>query len=177
MHQSVAARLERLAADQRAAATAPPGPVLCVAPAGSGKTTTLVARVAWLVDGGTDPGSVCVVAFNRRAAEELTARLDAALEPLDLAAGSVRLRPFPALGREVLGEAGMAIEPLVERDALLRELFPEAGVADRGRLDLAFSRLKLDLRVTAQDVARDPAPGPVASAFVAYEGAIAELGG
>ena len=29
-----------------------PGPVLCVAPAGSGKTTTLVARIAWLVDAG-----------------------------------------------------------------------------------------------------------------------------
>ena len=49
--------------------------------------------------------------------------------------------------------------------------------ADRGRLDLAFSRLKLDLRVTADEVARDPAPGPIASAFVAYEGAIRESGG
>src|SRR5262245_13421097 len=36
-HPAVAERLGRLAADQRAAATAPPGPVLCVAPAGSGK--------------------------------------------------------------------------------------------------------------------------------------------
>src|SRR4051794_25118372 len=52
-HSSVADRLARLAPDQRTAATAPPGPVLCVAPAGSGKTTTLVARVSWLVDGGT----------------------------------------------------------------------------------------------------------------------------
>ena len=43
----VARRLARLADDQRAAATAPPGPVLCVAPAGSGKTTTVVARLAW----------------------------------------------------------------------------------------------------------------------------------
>ena len=97
-HPSVAERLARLAPDQRAAATAPPGPVLCVAPAGSGKTTTLVARVAWLVDGGADPGSICIVAFNKRAAEELTARLDAALVPLDVAAGSVRVRTFHALG-------------------------------------------------------------------------------
>jgi superfamily I DNA/RNA helicase len=174
---AVTERLGRLAPDQRAAATAAPGPVLCVAPAGSGKTTTLVARVAWLVDGGTEPGSICVVAFNRRAAEELTARLDKALEPLGLAAGCVRVRTFHALGRELLAEAGVAIEPLVDRDALLRELFPEAGAADRGRLDLAFSRLKLDLRVTAADVARDPAPGPIAGAFLAYERAILELGG
>jgi hypothetical protein len=33
---AVAERLARLAPDQRAAATAPPGPVLCIAPAGSG---------------------------------------------------------------------------------------------------------------------------------------------
>ena len=134
--------------------------MLCVAPAGSGKTTTLVARVAWLVDGGADAGTICVVAFNRRAAEELTDRLDAALAPLGLPAGSVRVRTFHALGREMLAEAGVPIEPLVDRDALLRELFPEAAAADRGRLDLAFSRLKLDLRVTADDVAGDPAAGP-----------------
>src|SRR5215831_17003344 len=143
-HPAVAERLARLAPDQRAAATAPPGPVLCVAPAGSGKTTTLVARVAWLVDGGADPGAICVVAFNRRAAEELGVRLDAALEPLGLPAGSVRVRTFHALGREVLGEAGVAVDPLVDRNELLRELLPEATAADRGRLDLAFSRLKLD---------------------------------
>ena len=176
-HPSVAQRLGRLAPDQRAAATAPPGPVLVVAPAGSGKTTTLVARVAWLVGGGADPGSVCVVAFNKRAAVELSERLDAALEPLGVASGSVRVRTFHALGREVLRDAGVSVDPLVDRDDLLRELFPGIGPADRGRLDLAFSRLKLDLRVTAEDVARDPAPGPVARAFIAYERAVRESGG
>ena len=124
LHPSVAERLARLAPDQRAAATAPPGPVLCVAPAGSGKTTTLVARVAWLVDGGADPGSVCIVAFNKRAAEELAARLDAAVAPLGVAAGSVRVRTFHALGREILSDAGVPVEPLADRDVVLRELFP-----------------------------------------------------
>jgi DNA helicase-2/ATP-dependent DNA helicase PcrA len=170
-------RLGRLAPDQRAAATAPPGPVLCVAPAGSGKTTTLVARVAWLVDCGTSPGSICLVAFNKRAADELVERLDAALEPLDVAAGAVRVRTFHALGREILADAGVAVEPLIDRDALLRDLYPTATRADRGRLDLAFSRLKLDLRIGWEQVATDPAPGPVASAYVAYGRAVAETGG
>ena len=173
----VAERIGRLAPDQRAAATAPPGPVLCVAPAGSGKTTTLVARVAWLVDGGAAAGSICVVAFNKRAAEELTERLDAALAPLGVASGSVRVRTFHALGREILADAGVSVDPLVDRDQLLRELFPEATAADRGRLDLAFSRLKLDLRVRADEVSRDPAPGPIARAYVAYEWAVRESGG
>src|SRR6476660_5722989 len=111
-HPSVTDRLARLASDQRAAATAGRGPILVVAPAGSGKTTTLVARVTWLVDGGADPGSVTVVAFNKRAAEELTERLDAALAPLGVAAGAVRVRTFHALGREILIDAGIPVDPL-----------------------------------------------------------------
>ena len=78
-HPSVVSRLERLAPDQRAAATAPPGPILCVAPAGSGKTTTLVARIAWLVDGGAAPGTIAAITFNKRAADELRGRLEDAL--------------------------------------------------------------------------------------------------
>ena len=174
-HPSVVQRLDRLAPDQRAAATAPPGPVLCVAPAGSGKTTTLVARVAWLVDQGASPAEITVVAFNKRAAAELTDRLHTALTPLG--AGTVRVRTFHALGREILMGAGVAIDPLVDRDRVLRRLFPESSAADRGRLDLAISRLKLDLRVTADEISADPAPGPVARAFLAYERTVAQTGG
>src|SRR4051812_18777511 len=69
LHSSLVERLARLAPDQRAAATAPPGPVLCVAPAGSGKTTTLVARIAWLLGSGTArAGTVAAITFNKRAA-------------------------------------------------------------------------------------------------------------
>ncbi|HEY8845181.1 MAG TPA: UvrD-helicase domain-containing protein, partial [Candidatus Limnocylindrales bacterium] len=81
VHPSVVERLLRLAPDQRAAATAPPGPVLCVAPAGSGKTTTLVARIAWLVaSGAARVDEIAAITFNRRAAVELGERLGAALE-------------------------------------------------------------------------------------------------
>ena len=105
-HPVVAARLARLTPDQRAAATAPPGPVLCVAPAGSGKTTTLVARIAWLVDEGADPGTITAITFNRGAANELAERLDSALVEMGRRRGSIRVRTFHALGREVLREAG-----------------------------------------------------------------------
>ncbi len=178
LHPTVLGRLEQLAPDQRAAAVAPPGPVLCIAPAGSGKTTTLVARVCWLVDGGVAPAGITLVAFNKRAADELVERLDAALAPLGVAAGAVRVRTFHALGREILIDGGVSVNPLVDRDELLRDLFPGIGRADRGRLDLAFSRLKLDLRVSGDEIARsDPAPGPVASAYIAYEQAVAGSGG
>jgi superfamily I DNA/RNA helicase len=174
-HPAVADRLARLAPDQRAAATAPPGPVLCVAPAGSGKTTTLVARVAWLVDGGVARDAITVVAFNKRAADELAERIGAALAPLG-EGPPVRVRTFHALGREMLAESGVDVAALVDRDAVLRDLFPGQPPVARGRLDLAFSRLKLDLAVTGDEVARDPSPGPVARAFVAYERHLADTG-
>jgi superfamily I DNA/RNA helicase len=177
IHPLVVERLGRLTPDQRAAATAPPGPVLCVAPAGSGKTTTLVARVAWLVDGGVDPATVAAITFNKRAAEELEERLDAALEPVGVARESVRVRTFHALGREILRDAGRAVEPLVDRSSLFAELWPRTSLAERGRLDTAFSRLKLDLAVSAAEIAGDPEAGPVARAFVAYEAALRDRGG
>jgi superfamily I DNA/RNA helicase len=180
---SVAQRLDRLAPDQRAAATAPPGPILCVAPAGSGKTTTLVARVAWLVDGGTDPASIAAITFNKRAAEELEHRLREALEPLGVASGAsgtngpVRVRTFHALGREILAAAGVPVEPLRDRDEVLREALPSATAATRRRLDTAISRLKLDLRVDPEAIASDPVAGPVALAWVAYERVLRATGG
>jgi superfamily I DNA/RNA helicase len=177
VHPSVASRLERLTPDQRLAATAPPGPVLCVAPAGSGKTTTLVARIAWLIDGGVDPATVAAITFNKRAAEELTERADAALEPLGVSHGTVRIRTFHALGRELLRDAGVPVDPLLDRAGLLRELWPDITPSEVGMLDTAFSRLKLEHAVTADEVASDPNAGPVARAFVAYEAAIAARGG
>ncbi|HSW42480.1 MAG TPA: ATP-dependent helicase, partial [Patescibacteria group bacterium] len=172
---AVAERLGRLAPDQRAAATAPPGPVLCIAPAGSGKTTTLVARVAWLVATGINPATIAAITFNARAAEELRERVAPALDPLGVPPDAVRVRTFHALGLEILREAGQA-PVLVPRDRVLRQVLPEADPAARRRLDDAFSRLKLDLGVTAAAVAADPAPGPVARAFVAYERALGSAG-
>src|SRR5215212_9217205 len=178
VHPAVAERLNRLAPDQRAAATAPPGPILCVAPAGSGKTTTLVARIAWLLSSGQAlPGSVAAITFNRRAAIELGERLTSALEPLGLPGDAAQVRTFHALGLDILRDAGRRVEPLVDRIAILRRIFPGAGPAGWRRLDTAFSKLKLDVGVTAEDVRTDPAPGPIARAFLAYEDELAAEGG
>jgi superfamily I DNA/RNA helicase len=174
---SVSERLARLAPDQLAAATAPPGPVLCVAPAGSGKTTTLVARIAWLVATGADPAGIAAVTFNKRAADEMRSRVDSALEPLGLAAGSVRVRTFHALGREILSDGGVDVEPLLDRETVLRDMWPDITRGALRRLDDAFSRLKLDVGVTAVEVAADPDPGPIVRAFLAYERALRDAGG
>ncbi|HYK94484.1 MAG TPA: ATP-dependent helicase [Candidatus Dormibacteraeota bacterium] len=177
-HPAVVERLARLQLDQRQAATAPPGPVLCVAPAGSGKTTTLVARVAWLIDSGAAPESICAITFNRRAAEELRERVTSALAPIgdDLAA-RVRIRTFHALGLEMLRAAGEPVEPLVDRDEILRAVQPDATGAERRRLDTVLSRLKLDLDVDPAAIEADPEAGPIARTYAAYEREIRRRGG
>ncbi|HET8785640.1 MAG TPA: UvrD-helicase domain-containing protein, partial [Candidatus Limnocylindrales bacterium] len=177
-HPSVVERLSKLQVDQRRAATAPPGPVLCVAPAGSGKTTTLVARIAWLIDEGAAPEEICAITFNRRAAEELRERVETALAPLGHGlAGRVRIRTFHALGLEVLRESGEAVEPLLDRDEVLRAVRPEASPAERRRFDTVLSRFKLDLAVDPADIEADVEAGPVARTFAAYEREIERRGG
>jgi superfamily I DNA/RNA helicase len=177
-HPGVVERLARLQVDQRRAATAPPGPVLCVAPAGSGKTTTLVARIAWLIDEGAPPETICAITFNRRAAEELRERVTAALEPFgDGVASRVRIRTFHALGLEMLRAAGRPVEPLLDRDEVLRAVRPEASPAERRRLDTLMSRFKLDLDVDPLAIEADAEAGPVARTYAAYEAEIARRGG
>jgi DNA helicase-2/ATP-dependent DNA helicase PcrA len=64
----------RLTKSQRAAVEHDDGHLLVVAGAGTGKTTTLAARVARLVARGTPPERILLLTFSRRAASELLRR-------------------------------------------------------------------------------------------------------
>jgi DNA helicase-2/ATP-dependent DNA helicase PcrA len=55
--------------------TAPGGPMLVIAGAGSGKTRALTYRLAWLVHQGIDPGRIMLVTFTNRAAREMLHRV------------------------------------------------------------------------------------------------------
>jgi len=59
---------------QHEAATTLEGPVLVIAGAGSGKTRTLVYRVARLVESGVNPAQILLLTFTRKAAEEMLRR-------------------------------------------------------------------------------------------------------
>ena len=67
----------RLNPSQLAAATYQGGPLLIVAGAGSGKTRTLVHRVAYLVDQGVPPPAILLLTFTRKAAQEMLGRVTA----------------------------------------------------------------------------------------------------
>jgi DNA helicase-2/ATP-dependent DNA helicase PcrA len=65
---------------QREAVTALEGPTLVIAGAGSGKTRTIVYRVAWLVEQGIDPSSILLLTFTRKSAEEMLNRASMLLD-------------------------------------------------------------------------------------------------
>jgi DNA helicase-2/ATP-dependent DNA helicase PcrA len=60
---------------QLAAVTAPPGPALVIAGAGSGKTRTLTYRVAYLLEQGIPPDRVLLLTFTNKAAGEMMRRV------------------------------------------------------------------------------------------------------
>ena len=81
MLTTAAAHLENLNPEQRLAVEhgavgAHSAPLLGIAGAGSGKTNTLAHRVAHLIVHGADPRRILLMTFSRRAASEMTRRVE-----------------------------------------------------------------------------------------------------
>jgi DNA helicase II / ATP-dependent DNA helicase PcrA len=66
--------LLELNSEQQSAVRHAGGPLLILAGAGTGKTTTLCARVAWLIRSGIQPERILLLTFTRRAAREMLQR-------------------------------------------------------------------------------------------------------
>ena len=67
---------ELLNPSQLAAVTHRDGPILVIAGAGSGKTRTLIYRVARLIESGVPPGAILLLTFTRRASQEMLRRVE-----------------------------------------------------------------------------------------------------
>ncbi|MBR1251701.1 ATP-dependent helicase [Bradyrhizobium sp. AUGA SZCCT0169] len=67
---------QRRAVEHGAIGPGPFAPLLVIAGAGSGKTNTLAHRVAHLIVGGADPRRILLMTFSRRAASEMTRRVE-----------------------------------------------------------------------------------------------------
>lgn len=139
--------------EQRAAATLSDGPAQIIAPAGSGKTTTMVARLAVLLSRGVDPARICVVTFNRDAAVDLSDRVARRLAAHVPAATSIEIRTLHALARQVLLDAGEGANLVADRLPLLRAARrrvaaedPSALVPEVATLDTWLSAWKVERR-------------------------------
>ncbi len=113
--------LAQLDAEQRAAATHAGDPLLILAGAGTGKTTTLCARVAWLLAEGMQAERILLLTFTRRAAREMIQRARALSE-----------RVAPDAGRLTGGTFHSVAHRMVRRHASALGLDAGFGVLDAG---------------------------------------------
>ncbi len=72
---------------QRQAAVHKDGPLLIIAGAGTGKTSTLTHRVIHLIKGGVAPSEILAVTFTNKAAKEMRDRIESLLEKYGFSAG------------------------------------------------------------------------------------------
>jgi len=99
--------LEGLNPAQRQAVCWAQGPLLIVAGAGTGKTTVLAKRIAWLVGTGrAKADQVLALAFNEKAAREMEERVDILLPYGSVPTG---IMTFHAFGQQLLEEHGLRL--------------------------------------------------------------------
>ncbi len=155
-----------LAPDQMDAVAHIVGPARVIAPAGSGKTRVLTARIRHLTDDrAVEPRLITALAYNRRAADEMLDRLPGSMRPC--------VRTIHSLGWEVLRMAEPGIRLIEERDQR-RRLEPIAAAPPRANTDVigpyleALDEVRIGLRAPDQvEAARDDVPG-FADTFVRY---------
>lgn len=116
---------------QLAAVTTLDGPLLVVAGAGTGKTRTLVYRVARLVEQGVSPQQILLLTFTRRAAEEMLHRASVLL---DGRCREVQGGTFHSFGNMILRQYGSALG-----------LPPQFTILDEGDMQDVIQRLRTTL--------------------------------
>lgn len=89
--------LEGLNDDQKIAVNHITGPMRVLAPAGSGKTKTLVNRIVNLINNGVQESEILALAFNKKAQKEMTIRLS---EKYGIS--SVSIKTFHSFGNDII---------------------------------------------------------------------------
>jgi DNA helicase II / ATP-dependent DNA helicase PcrA len=141
---------EVLNAQQLAAVTHREGPLLVVAGAGSGKTRTLIYRVARLIESGVPPGAILLLTFTRRAAQEMLRRIE---QLIGDRGGQVAGGTFHSFANQILRQMGGVIG-----------LKPNFTILDRGDIEDVINLLRAQLDLGSKD-RRFPKKGTIAEAI------------
>lgn len=151
---------KELNAQQYAAVTAVDGPALVIAGAGSGKTRTLVHRVAYLIDSGVDPSHILLLTFTRKSAEEMLERVGALI-------GSRSQRvcggTFHSVANMLLRRYGRALG-----------IEPGFTIMDRGDAEDLIALLRAQLGLNEKDK-RFPRKGTIAEMYSKCENTLRGL--
>ena len=126
-----------LNSQQLAAVTAPPGPALVIAGAGSGKTRTLTYRVAYLLEQGIPPDRILLLTFTNKAAGEMMRRV---ADLLGRQLPSLWGGTFHSIGARVLRQHADLLGyrrdfTILDRDDakdLIKACIAEAGIETKG---------------------------------------------
>ena len=149
-----------LNSQQLAAVTAGEGPSLVIAGAGSGKTRTLVYRVAYLIDSGIDPSQILLLTFTRKSAQEM---LDRAGELIGVRSERVRGGTFHSVANMLLRRYGRSIG-----------LEPGFTILDRGDAEDLIALVRAQLGLNEKDK-RFPRKGTIAEMFSKSENTLRPL--
>jgi DNA helicase II / ATP-dependent DNA helicase PcrA len=168
--------LEALDPEQRAAATLPDGPAQIIAPAGSGKTTTLIARMGVLLSRGVPPEAICVVTFNRDAAVDLGRRIGTRIVPHVAEASRIEVRTLHALARQILIDAADGRTLVADRLPLLRAARRRSLVGRPADAPPVPDAAALDTHVSAWKIEGRLPPPSAADAVAAYGDLLAARG-
>ena len=98
--------LDTLNQEQRKAATHMDGPLLIIAGAGSGKTTTLVNRIAYMVDNGVLPENILLLTFTNAAADNMKVRASKLSNP---ECGKVTASTYHSFCADILRKYGTKV--------------------------------------------------------------------
>jgi len=145
---------------QLAAVTAGDGPSLVIAGAGSGKTRTLVYRVAYLIDSGVDPSNILLLTFTRKSAQEMLQR---AGELIGVRSERVCGGTFHSVANMLLRRYGRSIG-----------LEPGFTILDRGDAEDLIALVRSQLGLNEKDK-RFPRKGTIAEIFSKAENMLCSL--
>jgi DNA helicase II / ATP-dependent DNA helicase PcrA len=145
---------------QLAAVMAGDGPSLVIAGAGSGKTRTLVYRVAYLIDTGVDPSNILLLTFTRKSAHEMLHR---AGELIGVRSERVCGGTFHSVANMLLRRYGRAIR-----------LEPGFTILDRSDAEDLVALVRSQLGLNEKDK-RFPRKGTIAEIFSKSENTLRGL--
>lgn len=142
----------KLNSQQQRAVGAGDGPLMIVAGPGTGKTKTLTARIAHLVESGkAAPEQILALTFTKKAAEEMRTRVSSLLE----GTGVPKISTFHALCHELLGSETPFVSD-AQRLQIIKNLSRPKSLKSLSarELGLLISRAKNKVAIDDLDIAK-----------------------